>query len=196
MVAGRIFFGLFWAPFDQVIASDRQAKMPPKGWRKDAQGNYPTTSYIKEQESVTIHDLLFPRSVVTHMAKELNADAERKILLNKDTALALQRSSTVFVSHLFLFAREIAKGHDRKSCNVNDVYDALDQIGFGGFKSIINSKMIAYQEDLDLKKSLKSAGLSETADANDTEDEDRDAEEEEEEAEGELEASKRPRHDL
>lgn len=174
--------------------------MPPKGWRKDAQGNYPTTSYIKEQESVTIHDLLFPRSVITHMAKEVNADAERKILLNKDTALALQRSSTVFVSHLFMYAREIAKENDRKSCNVNDVYDALDKIGFGGFKSIINSKMIAYQEDLDLKRSLKFSGDNGKVQANDTEDEEQDddeqeqqEEEEEEKQEAENDNFKRPR---
>lgn len=167
--------------------------MPPKGWRKDAQGNYPTTSYIKEQESVTIHDLLFPRSVVTHIAKEVHADAERKILLNKDTALALQRSSTVFVSHLFMHAREIAKEHDRKSCNVNDVYDALDKIGFGGFKSLINSKMIAYQEDLELKKNLKTSDESSKAETNETEDEEKDTEEQDNEEEG---TSKRPRHDL
>ncbi|QLQ82418.1 hypothetical protein HG537_0H01800 [Torulaspora globosa] len=145
--------------------------MPPKGWKKDAQGNYPTTSYMKEQESVTIHDLLFPKSVVTQLAKEVGGDSEKKLLVSKDTALALQRSSTVFVNHLFMFAREIALSQDRKSCNINDIYDALDQTGFGGFKSIINSKIVAYQEALEMRKKFKSNEKTTSMEENGSEDE-------------------------
>lgn len=137
--------------------------MPPKGWRKDAQGNYPTTSYIKEQESITIHDLLFPKSVVMQLARNVNGDDDRKLLINKDVSLALQRSATVFVNHLLIFAREYAKNQDRKSCNLNDIYDALDQIGFGGFKSIINNKMIEYQNVMELKKKHKQQQSAEVA---------------------------------
>lgn len=163
--------------------------MPPKGWKKDAQGNYPTTSYMKEQESVTIQDLLFPKSVITQLAKEVNGDSEKKLLVSKDTALALQRSSTVFVSHLCMFAREIALSQDRKSCNINDVYDALDQIGFGGFKSIINSKIVAYQEALEMRKRQKG---SEKTEENGSENEEE--EQQEEQAQGDEQgASKRPK---
>lgn len=162
--------------------------MPPKGWRKDAQGNYPTTSYMKEQESVTIQDLLFPKSLITQLAKEVNGDSDKKLLINKDTALALQRSSTVFVNYLCMYAREIAESQDRKSCNINDIYDALDQIGFGGFKTIINSKMIAYQEALDQKKKLKTLDKPAPTDANDTEDE-----EEPRETQPDDDSSKRPK---
>ncbi|AQZ13483.1 DPB4 (YDR121W) [Zygosaccharomyces parabailii] len=125
--------------------------MPPKGWRKDAQGNYPTTSYIKEQESVTIQDLLFIKSVITQLAKDVD-HGDKKMMINKDAILALQRSATVFVNHLLMFAREIAKGQDRKSCNINDVLDALDQVGFGGFKTILSTKMVDYQRALELRK--------------------------------------------
>ncbi|CCC68459.1 hypothetical protein NCAS_0B03750 [Naumovozyma castellii] len=126
--------------------------MPPKGWRKDSQGNYPTTSYIKEQENITIEDLLFPRSTVVQLAKEIHQQNGKKLVINKDAALALQRSATVFVNHLLLFAREYAKDQDRKSCNVDDVLNALDHIGHGGFKTIVRNKLEDYQYVMELKK--------------------------------------------
>ncbi|EDO18216.1 hypothetical protein Kpol_543p46 [Vanderwaltozyma polyspora DSM 70294] len=138
--------------------------MPPKGWRKDAQGNYPTTSYVKEQENITIHDLLFPKSVVAGLAKEagnsvINSDdsneEKKTMMINKDASLALQRSATVFVNHLLLFARELSREQDRKSCNVDDVLNALDQIGYSGFKSIIREKLDDYQSIQHLRKKKK-----------------------------------------
>ncbi|CAR27798.1 hypothetical protein ZYGR_0N02840 [Zygosaccharomyces rouxii] len=125
--------------------------MPPKGWRKDAQGNYPTTSYIKEQENITIQDLLFLKSVITNLAKDVN-HGDKRLMINKDAILALQRSATVFVNHLLMFARENSRSQDRKSCNINDVLDGLDQIGFGGFKTILSTKMVDYQRALELRK--------------------------------------------
>lgn len=130
--------------------------MPPKGWRKDAQGNYPTTSYIKEQESITIEDLLFPKSVIVNLAKEIQAeDSERKLMINKDAALALQRSATVFVNHLLLFARQHAKQQDKKSCNVDDILNALDHIGHPGLKNIVRSKMDDYTNAMEIEKREK-----------------------------------------
>ncbi|GAV53792.1 hypothetical protein ZYGR_0AK02940 [Zygosaccharomyces rouxii] len=125
--------------------------MPPKGWRKDAQGNYPTTSYIKEQENITIQDLLFLKSVITNLAKDVN-HGDKRLMINKDAILALQRSATVFVNHLLMFARENSRCEDRKSCNINDVLVGLDQIGFGGFKTILSTKMVDYQRALELRK--------------------------------------------
>ncbi|QLG74548.1 hypothetical protein HG535_0G04310 [Zygotorulaspora mrakii] len=166
--------------------------MPPKGWRKDAQGNYPTTSYIKEQENITIRDLLFPKSVIMQLAKEANGDETKKILINKDVSLALQRSATVFVNHLLMFAREFAKNQDRKSCNINDVYDSLDQIGFGGFKSLINNKMIEYQNVIELRKDLKAKSTAEGTNQDDTENEEEEDEEEEAGEEEDREGEKTP----
>ncbi|KAG0661953.1 DNA polymerase epsilon noncatalytic subunit [Maudiozyma exigua] len=129
--------------------------MPPKGWRKDAQGNYPATSYMKEQENITIEDLLFPRSVIVGLAKEVQQisqseigeqDSEKKLVINKDASIALQRSATIFVNHLLMFAREIVKEQDKRSCNMDDILAAVEYIGFPGLKNVIMDKMAGYQQ--------------------------------------------------
>lgn len=129
--------------------------MPPKGWRKDAQGNYPTTSYIKEQENITIQDLLFPRSAIVNLAREVPQQSGKKLLINKDASLALQRGATVFVNHLLLFAREIAKSQDKKSCSVDDVMSALDHIGHSALKGPVRDRLDEYQAAVELKKKEK-----------------------------------------
>ncbi|AET39358.1 DNA polymerase epsilon noncatalytic subunit Ecym_4295 [Eremothecium cymbalariae DBVPG len=136
--------------------------MPPKGWKKDAQGNYPTTSYIKEQEKLTVDDLLFPKSIITALAKDSiqQIDTDSKILISKDASLALQRSSTVFVNHVLMAAREIAQNNDRKSCNEEDVLNALDQIGMVGFKSIVRVKVVEYEKCLQQRKAEKAAAAA------------------------------------
>ncbi|CAI4058203.1 DNA polymerase epsilon noncatalytic subunit SKDI_04G3480 [Saccharomyces kudriavzevii IFO 1802] len=129
--------------------------MPPKGWRKDAQGNYPTTSYIKEQENITIQDLLFPRSAIVNLARQVPQQSGKKLLINKDASLALQRGATVFVNHLLLFAREIAKSQDKKSCSVDDVMGALDHIGQSALKGVVRDKLEEYQAAVELRKREK-----------------------------------------
>ncbi|CAI4331487.1 AIC_G0009830.mRNA.1.CDS.1 [Saccharomyces cerevisiae] len=129
--------------------------MPPKGWRKDAQGNYPTTSYIKEQENITIQDLLFPKSTIVNLAREVPQQSGKKLLINKDASLALQRGATVFVNHLLLFAREIAKSQDKKSCSVDDVLSALDHIGHSALKGPVRDKLDEYQAAVEQRKKEK-----------------------------------------
>ncbi|CAI4344233.1 BDM_1a_G0010240.mRNA.1.CDS.1 [Saccharomyces cerevisiae] len=129
--------------------------MPPKGWRKDAQGNYPTTSYIKEQENITIQDLLFPKSTIVNLAREVPQQSGKKLLINKDASLALQRGATVFVNHLLLFAREIAKSQDKKSCSVDDVLSALDHIGHSALKGLVRDKLDEYQAAVEQRKKEK-----------------------------------------
>lgn len=129
--------------------------MPPKGWRKDAQGNYPTTSYIKEQENITIQDLLFPKSTIVNLAREVPQQSGKKLLINKDGSLALQRGATVFVNHLLLFAREIAKSQDKKSCSVDDVLSALDHIGHSALKGPVRDKLDEYQAAVEQRKKEK-----------------------------------------
>lgn len=159
----------------RLLSTSDFSTMPPKGWRKDAQGNYPTKSYIKEQENVTINDLLFPRSTIIQIAKDVHNATQnhnnhesdnvsetdgnpsaKKLMINKDASIALQRSATVFVNYLLMFAREIAKDSGKKSCNVDDIMLALDHIGFSGFKSIINDRLIEYQRAKELKKTAQS----------------------------------------
>ncbi|CDO96259.1 unnamed protein product [Kluyveromyces dobzhanskii CBS 2104] len=169
--------------------------MPPKGWRKDSEGNYPNTSYVKEQEKISIDDLLFPKSIVTSLAKESlqnafhKGDEERRITVSKDAALAMQRSATVFVNHLLLFARMNAKNSNRKSCNDQDIMQALDTLGLGALKSILTEKMQGYQEAMLWKKQNKINGSVPGADGvivMDDDDEEDDDEEEEADAEADA----------
>lgn len=131
--------------------------MPPKGWRKDSQGNYPQQSFIKEQEKLTIDDLLFPKSTVLNLAKEVQMenDPNKKLIISKDASLALQRSASVFVNHLLMFAREWAKDHDRKSCNVDDILAALEQTGHPGLKPIVQARVNEYQQMIAARKQAK-----------------------------------------
>lgn len=148
--------------------------MPPKGWRKDAQGNYPTTSYMKKQENVTMQDLLFPRSVIMALAKEVpemqqqqvqvqaaekgepvEKTPAKKLVVTKDASMALQHSATVFVNHLLMYARELAKEQDRRSCNVDDILNALEHMGHPGLKPLVANRLDDYQEALEWKKQLK-----------------------------------------
>lgn len=144
--------------------------MPPKGWRKDAQGNYPTTSYMKEQEKVTMQDLLFPRSVIMTLAKEVpemqqqqvqqqtqmeTNIAAKKLVITKDASLALQHGATVFVNHLLMYARELAKEQDRRSCNVDDILNSLEHMGHPGLKPLVVNRLEDYKEALEWKKQLK-----------------------------------------
>lgn len=146
--------------------------MPPKGWRKDAQGNYPTTSYMKEQEKVTMQDLLFPRSVIMALAKEVpemqqqqvqqtqgpeaaGAMATKRLVITKDASLALQHGATVFVNHLLMYARELAKEQDRRSCNVDDILNSLEHMGHPGLKPLVANRLEDYKEALEWKKQLK-----------------------------------------
>ncbi|AAS54542.1 AGR053Wp [Eremothecium gossypii ATCC 10895] len=153
--------------------------MPPKGWKKDAQGNYPTTSYIKEQEKLTVDDLLFPRSIITSLAKDAvhqavqTAEQDPRVMLSKDASLALQRSSTVFVNHLLMHARQIAQSNDRKSCSGEDVLKALDQIGLAGFESVVRERVVEYEKEVQRRRAEKTPaadeGQAEEGDAADEE---------------------------
>lgn len=107
---------------------------------------------MKEQENVTIEDLLFPRSVITSLAKEVaqygqaDGEAEKRLVINKDAAIALQRSATIFVNHLLLFAREIAREQNRRSCSADDILASVEYIGLPGLRNIIMDKMLGYQQ--------------------------------------------------
>jgi DNA polymerase epsilon subunit 3 len=71
--------------------------MPPKGWRKNAEGAYPVTS--KERDSISIEDILFPKATVNRLARAIIPDGG---ILSKDSSTVVQRSSTVFVNYLLI----------------------------------------------------------------------------------------------
>lgn len=151
--------------------------MPPKGWRKDSQGNYPQQSFIKEQEKLTIDDLLFPKSTVLNLAKEVQMenDPNKKLIITKDASLALQRSASVFVNHLLMFAREWAKDHDRKSCNVDDILVALEHTGHPGLKPIVQARVNEYQQMMAARKQAKLREMPNQTEATPEQEENNDA---------------------
>ncbi|SCV04403.1 LAMI_0H15852g1_1 [Lachancea mirantina] len=137
--------------------------MAPKSRKEDAQNVGAGTGSAKDQENVSIDDLLFPKSTIMALAREaatpgIDENAEstgKKLILSKDAVTALQRSATVFVNHLLMYAREEAHSQDRKNCNVTDILEALVALGFVDIKPVVQEKVEAYQQMLNLRKAAK-----------------------------------------
>ncbi|CUM49860.1 DNA polymerase epsilon subunit D [Debaryomyces fabryi] len=131
--------------------------MPPKGWRKNTEGQYPQPN--KDQDLVSIDDILFPRATVQKLAKNImNASSDEggsNMILAKDSMTALQRSSTVFVSHLLFQARQISKDEGRKTVNAQDILGALEKAEFSGFIPEVKQKLSVYESNAALRKKHK-----------------------------------------
>lgn len=150
--------------------------MPPKGWRKNADGQYPQPN--KETELVSIDDILFPRATIAKLAKTISADN----MLAKDSVLAVQRSATVFVSHLMFYARQEAKEHDRKTVNAQDILNALEKTEFTGFVPEVKQRLASYEANVANKKKQKESRKEKDRESKKSKDEDvEDVEEDEEE---------------
>lgn len=151
--------------------------MPPKDGKKQAPGKSSATANAKDGQKVSIEDLLFPRTVIASLAKESAQHGQdrdtaakdeevRKVMLSKDAVTALQRSATVFVNHLLVYARESAGAQGRRSCSVDDVLLALNQCGMEGLEGLVRAKLDAYLQMLELRKQEKSAPRSAAQRAN------------------------------
>lgn len=121
--------------------------MPPKGWRKNAEGAYPATS--KERDSISIDDILFPKATVNRLARAIIPDGG---IISKDSSTAIQRSATVFVSYLLVHARQNAKRYDRKTIGPQDVLAALEQSEFSSFIPSVQQELDIYQAHKDVLK--------------------------------------------
>jgi len=132
--------------------------MPPKGWRKNTEGQYPQPN--KDQDLVSIDEILFPRATVQKLAKNImNASSDEgasNMILAKDSMIALQRSSTVFVSHLMFQARQISKDEGRKTINAQDILSALEKAEFSGFIPEVKQKLSVFESNIALRKKHKS----------------------------------------
>lgn len=127
--------------------------MPPKGWRKNAEGKFPSAQ--KESEPVSIDSLLFPKSVVAKLAKNITQADDANMILSKDSLTAVQRSATVFVSHLLFHAREVANDAQRKNANAQDIIQALERAELGGFIPEIKQKLTQYELNVEAGRKLK-----------------------------------------
>ncbi|KAK6454692.1 histone-fold-containing protein [Scheffersomyces xylosifermentans] len=127
--------------------------MPPKGWRKNAEGQYPQPN--KDSELVSIDDILFPRSTVQKIAKTIISEDDSNMILAKDSLTALQRSATVFVSHVLFHARQLSKEGSRKTINTQDILHALEKAEFSGFVPEVKHKLSSHEANVALKKKQK-----------------------------------------
>lgn len=127
--------------------------MPPKGWRKNAEGKFPQN--LKDIELVSIDEILFPRSTISKLAKNITANEDGNMIISKDSLLALQRSATVFVSHLMFHARQVAKEADRKNLSAQDILLALEKADLSGFIPEVKQKLTTFEQGLETKKKLK-----------------------------------------
>ncbi|GEQ71168.1 hypothetical protein JCM33374_g4849 [Metschnikowia sp. JCM 33374] len=129
--------------------------MPPKGWRKNGE----SSQLPKEAELVSIDDILFPRSTIQKLAKSILNTSENSssdaMGLTKDSLIAVQRSATVFVSHLMFHARQIARDSGRKNVNSQDILHALERADLAGFSPEIKQKLSTFESDVDAKKKQK-----------------------------------------
>lgn len=132
--------------------------MPPKGWRKNTEGQYPQPN--KDQDLVSIDEILFPRATVQKLAKNIisaSSDNENasNMIIAKDSLLAIQRSATVFVSHLMFQARQVSKEEGRKTVNAQDILASLEKAEFSGFVPEVKQKLSAFETNIALKKKSK-----------------------------------------
>lgn len=131
--------------------------MPPKGWRRNTEGQYPQPN--KDQDLVSIDEILFPRATVQKLAKNImnasNDEGASNMILAKDSMIALQRSSTVFVSHLMFQARQISKDEGRKTINAQDILGALEKAEFSGFIPEVKQKLSIFESNIALRKKHK-----------------------------------------
>lgn len=135
--------------------------MPPKGWRKNADGQYPEPP--KEDTPVSIDDLLFPRSTIQKLAKQMISDNESNMLMAKDALLALQRSATVFVSNVMFHARQISKEQDRKGINSQDIMGALERAEFTGFIPEVRDRLTSFEQAQAMRRAKKKEEKEENA---------------------------------
>lgn len=128
--------------------------MPPKGWRKNAEGQYPQPN--KDSELVSIDDILFPKTTIQKLAKAiLEDDNGSNLLVAKDSVLAMQRAATVFVSHLLFYARQLSKVDSRKVVSAQDIFNALEQTDFAGFLPEVKQKLAIFEANTAAKKVQK-----------------------------------------
>lgn len=134
--------------------------MPPKGWRKNGE----SAQINRDTELVSIDDILFPRLTILKLAKGvLASDTTDNMSLAKDSLLAVQRSATVFVSHLMFHARQIAKAASRKNVTSLDILAALEKADLSGFVPEVKQRLSTFEAHETEKKKQKAARGDEPA---------------------------------
>ena len=104
-----------------------------------------------------------PRALVSTIIKNKLAsstpsdDPERqqKVNLNKDALLAFVESAKIFISYLTATANDICHESKRQIINVDDVFNALEDIDFGEFVVPLKEALDAFREESKEKNAKK-----------------------------------------
>lgn len=137
--------------------------MPPKGWRKNAEGKFPPNP--KDLDVVSIDEILFPKSTISKLAKNITTsdNNDSNLIVSKESLVALQRSATVFVSHLMFHARQVAKDADRKNVSAQDILQGLERADLSGFIPEVKQKLASYEANVEVKRKHKADQKAEAA---------------------------------
>ncbi|GMM37090.1 DNA polymerase epsilon noncatalytic subunit [Saccharomycopsis crataegensis] len=136
--------------------------MPPKGWRKNADGSYPLPS--REREIKSIDEILFPKSTVLKLAKSVFPPGT---LISKESAEVLQRCATVYVNYITEYARNIAGSKDRVTVTANDVLEAFYSVGLDEFIETMRNELEQHTKIQEAKKLEKAKQKAQKVDTGD-----------------------------
>lgn len=110
----------------------------------------------KDQESNGIDSFELPKSTVTKLAKEGVPDG---IKFQKDTLLAIQKSSSVFINYLASAAQEKAHDKSNKTVNAAHILAAVKELDIGTqqgeLEEILNEELKAYKTIQETKAANK-----------------------------------------
>ncbi|ODV96685.1 hypothetical protein PACTADRAFT_15214 [Pachysolen tannophilus NRRL Y-2460] len=132
-------------------------------------------------EIISIDEILFPKATIARIAKsvlipeknseenegnnnieeEENLPEKSSFILAKDSLTLIQRSSVVYISHLFHHATQIAKDANRKTVNAQDIINALELTGFDSYIPIIKDELENFTAKAQLKKKQKQEAIGE-----------------------------------
>ena len=104
-----------------------------------------------------------PRALVSTIIKNKLAvsgpsedpDKQLKVNLNKDALLAFVESAKVFISYLTATANDICHESKRQIINVDDVFNALEDIEFGEFVTPLKAALDTFREESKEKNAKK-----------------------------------------
>lgn len=142
--------------------------MPPKGWRKTAEGYKPTNSAgapVTDRKVYGLKDLLLPRATIAQLAK---VNLPEGAQLPKDGVTALQRAATVFVSYICTEANRSAQSSRHKTVSAPDIDEALQHTGFTSFvqpSSQLADKMAKKAQENKQERQQKRTALREDGDS-------------------------------
>ncbi|KAL2017536.1 hypothetical protein VTK56DRAFT_1970 [Thermocarpiscus australiensis] len=125
----------------------------------------------RERDTLTIEDLVLPKSIVTRLAKGVLPPNTQ---IQANAILALTKGATVFINHLANAANEHTVASNKKTIMPADVFKALEEIEYGfmrerleaefaKFNEVQTSKRSTYRKKVAAAKKAAAAGTGQSA---------------------------------